>query len=142
MTVVRVSAHIIIAGLSQFKVMSMHLFIISTNSIITRVVGASQMTSQSVSSIFLCSPLPSGACLFLACPFPDDVFSPLFPSVFRPDEWETCPYHFSLRLFTMVRSSTRPQMHPFQQQRRRLVLNNSWIPTRMLNSPTPFNIFL
>ena len=25
----------------------------------------------------------------------------------RPDEWESCPYHFSLRLFTMVRSSSR-----------------------------------
>ena len=26
----------------------------------------------------------------------------------RPDEWETCPYHFSLCLFTMVRRSCRP----------------------------------
>ena len=24
----------------------------------------------------------------------------------RPDSWETCPYHFSLRLFTMVRRSS------------------------------------
>ena len=26
----------------------------------------------------------------------------------RTDEWETCPYHCSLRLFTMVRSSCGP----------------------------------
>ena len=25
----------------------------------------------------------------------------------RPDEWETCPYHFSLHLFRMVRRSSR-----------------------------------
>ena len=53
-----------------------------------------------------------------ACPFPDVVFPPLplsalssFPFhckivLARPDEQETCPYHRSLRLLTMVRRSS------------------------------------
>ena len=55
-----------------------------------------------------------------ACPFRDVVFSPLLcrPCLLssstvpckmildRPDEQETCPYHFGLRLFTIVRSSS------------------------------------
>ena len=44
----------------------------------TDVVGASQMTSQLVSSIFLCSPLPLGLGKLQACPFLDVVFPPLF----------------------------------------------------------------
>ena len=55
-----------------------------------------------------------------ACPFLDVVFPPLFlsalsSSIFivpcekvltRPDARETCPYQFSVRLFTMVRRDT------------------------------------
>ena len=84
-----------------------------------RIVGAPQMTSQPVSSIFLRSPLP-WAGKFQACSFPYVVSLPLllsalFSSSFhralhmvlaRPDERETCPYRFSLRLFTMVRRSS------------------------------------
>ena len=54
------------------------------------------------------------------CPFPDVVFPPLPLSALssspfhcalqdvlaRPDERETCPYHFNLRLFTVVRKSS------------------------------------
>ena len=41
------------------------------------VVGAPHMISQLVSSIFLCSPLPSGTWRIQACPFPNVVFPPL-----------------------------------------------------------------
>ena len=54
--------------------------------------------------------------------FPDVIFQPLFLSALpfppftvpgkrvlaKPDERETCLYHFSLRLFTVVRSSCGP----------------------------------
>ena len=80
---------------------------------------APQMTSQPVSSIFPCFPLPSGTCELQARPFPDVVFRPLFLSALssspftvpckmvlaRPDERETCHYHFSLHLFMMIRRS-------------------------------------
>ena len=120
-------------------------------------MGAPQMTSHPVSSIFHC---PLGLGKLQACPFLDVVFPPLPLSAWssspfhcalqdgyhhlkslrkshlgafamdrqkaskmaqgwlnmsqrnpckmvlaRPDEWETCPYHFSLHLFTMVRRS-------------------------------------
>ena len=42
------------------------------------VVGAPQMTSQPVCSIFFCSPLLSGTWQTPACPFPDVVFPSLF----------------------------------------------------------------
>ena len=42
-----------------------------------RVVGAPQMISQPVSSIFPCSPLPSEIGELQACPFPDVVYPPL-----------------------------------------------------------------
>ena len=80
------------------------------------VVGAPQMTSQPVSSISLCSPLPSGTWRLQVCPFPHVVFPPLFLSdvssvrckmvLARPDERKTCPYHCSLCHFTMVRRSS------------------------------------
>ena len=79
-----------------------------------------QMISQPVSSIFPCSPLPSGTwqtpglsipwcCLptsfSLPCLLPP--FTVLCKMVLaRPDERETCPYHFSLRQFTMVRRAS------------------------------------
>ena len=43
-----------IASVGELELLHLHL------SLDRRVVGAPQMTSQSVSSIFLCSPLPSG----------------------------------------------------------------------------------
>ena len=88
-----------------------------TYSITARVVGTLQMTLQPVFSIF---PLLSWTWRELqACPFPNVVFPPLPLSALssspfhcasvlaRPDERETSPYHFSLRLFTMVSRSSR-----------------------------------
>ena len=63
---------------------------------------------------------PLGLAELQACPFPDDVFPPhpLLPCplppftvpckmvLARPDEWETWPYHCSLRLFPIVRRSS------------------------------------
>ena len=88
------------------KVLNMELrysgfkIFIFTYPLTARVVGAPQMTSQPVSSIFPCSLLPSGTW----CPFPEVVFLPLplsalSSSPFRYDEQETYPHHFSLRLF-------------------------------------------
>ena len=51
--------------------------IISIYPLTVRVVGAPQMISQPVSSIFPCSPLPSGTAELQVCPFPDVVFPPL-----------------------------------------------------------------
>ena len=91
-----------------------------------RVIWAPQMILQAVSSIFPCSPLPFGTwptpglsnpscCL----PTSSSVFFVFFPlwlclaRWFWPDMMnrtqETCPYHCSLCLFTMVsRSSCGP----------------------------------
>ena len=86
-----------------------------------RVVGAPQMISQPVSTIFPCSPVPSGTWRFPGlsipwCCLPTSssvclVFFPLSLCLAkmvlaRPDERETWPYHCSLRLFTMVRRSS------------------------------------
>ena len=82
------------------------------------VFGAPQMISQSVSSIFPCSPLPSGTwrtpglsipwcCLptSSACLLPP--FTVLCKTVLiTPDEWDTWPYHCSLHPFRMVRRSS------------------------------------
>ena len=74
-----------------------------------------------VSSIFFCSPLPSGTWRTPGLSIPPISSSHLFfrlPSLLpsltmpykrvlaRPDERETCPYHFSLRLFTIVTGSS------------------------------------
>ena len=67
-------------------------------------------------SVFNC---PLGLWKLQACPFPD-VFPPLFLCAFssspfhcfckmvsaRPDEREKCSYHFSLRLFMIIRRSS------------------------------------
>ena len=83
-----------------------------------RIVGAPQMSSQPVSSIFLCSPLPSGTwqtpglsvpwcCLppsssvYLVFFLPFTV--PCKMVLARPNERETCPYHCSLHLFTRLK---------------------------------------
>ena len=85
------------------------------------VVGAPQVTSQPVSSVFRRSQLGPGE--LQACPFPDVVFPHFFPSALsslppplstvscrmvlvRPDERETCPYLFGPRFCTMVRRSS------------------------------------
>ena len=80
-----------------------------------------QMTSQPLSSVFLCSPLPSRLGELRAGSFPDVVFAPLFsvclvffslsPCLtkwFGPDlmNGRFCSHHFSLRLFTTVRRSS------------------------------------
>ena len=98
----------------------MFIITIITYPLTLRVVGAPQMISQQVSSIFSCSPLPSGtwqtpglSILWCCLPTFSSVCLVFFPlSLFpckmvlaRPDEWETWPYHCSLRLFTMVRRS-------------------------------------
>ena len=102
--------HILWPAISMFH-------FIFTYPLTMRVAGAPQITSQPVSSIFPCSPLPSGLGKLQACSFPDVVFPPLPPSALssspftvpckmvwaRPDEWETCPYHFSLHFCMMVR---------------------------------------
>ena len=73
----------------------------------TRVVGAPQMTSQPVSSILLCFPLPSKtwwtprlSVSWCFCAVPWKIV------LAGPDEEETGPFHFSLRLFMMVRRSS------------------------------------
>ena len=82
------------------------------------VVGATQMISQPVSSIFTSSPLPSGTwrspglsvpwcCLPTSssvCLPPLNV--PCTTVLAMPDEQKTCPYHWGLRFFTMVRRSS------------------------------------
>ena len=78
------------------------------------------MISRPVSSICLCSPLLCGiwhsafhslmlsSYLFFCLPCLLSSFAvPCKMVSARPDEWETCPYHCSLRLFTMVRRSSR-----------------------------------
>ena len=86
-----------------------------------RVVGAPQMISQ-VSSICLCSPMPSGTWRTAGLPIPwcclptPSSVCLVFPPftvpckmvLARPDERETWPYHCSVRLFIMVRSSCGP----------------------------------
>ena len=87
------------------------------------VTGEPQMTSQPVSFFPLCSPLPSetwrtpGLSILLCClPTSFSVCLFFFPLLTvpckmilaRPDEWETCPYHFSLCLLTTTRSSCGP----------------------------------
>ena len=78
------------------------------------------MISQPVSSIFPVLHCPLGLGELQARPFLDVVFPPLplsasssspFPRALqdglaRPDEEETCPQHFSLCLFTMIRRSS------------------------------------
>ena len=86
----------------------------------TRVVGAPQMISQSVSSISPHSPLPSetwqtpglsihslmSSHLFLCLPYLLAPFTvPCKTVLARSDEQTTCPYKCSLHLFTMVRRS-------------------------------------
>ena len=78
-----------------------------------------QMTSQTVSSIFFCSSLPSGtfwtpglSSPWCCLPTSSSVCLVFFPFSLclakwfwsRSDEGETCPYHFSLCLFTTVRN--------------------------------------
>ena len=85
------------------------------------VFGAPKMTSQPVFSIFLCSPLPSWICRTPGLSIPWCFLSTSVSVYFvffrpftvpgkmffaRPDERKTCPYHLSLRLFTMVRRSS------------------------------------
>ena len=97
-------------------VIIINTIIIITYPLTARVVGALQMISQPVSSIFPCSPLPSGTWrtqglmlsshLFLCLPCLPPFIVPCKLVLSRPDEQESCPYHCSLRLLTMVRRSS------------------------------------
>ena len=98
------------------------IIITIANSLTARVVGAQQMISNEFPPFFSLLHCPLGREL-QACPFPDVVFPPLLLSALssspftvpckmvlaRPDERKACPYHCSLRLFTMVR---RPSCRP------------------------------
>ena len=93
-----------------------------TYPLIAEVVGAQQMTSKPVSSISLCSPLPSGTwripglfipwCCLLTCFSVFLVFFPLSLCLVRwfwPDLMNgRHSLHFSLHLFTIVRRSLLP----------------------------------
>ena len=82
-----------------------------------RTIEAPQMISQPVFSIFPCSLLPSGTWRTPGLSIPDVIFPSLLLSALsscrftvpcktvlaRPCERETCPYYFSLRLFTVIR---------------------------------------
>ena len=84
-----------------------------------RLVGAPQMILQLVSSIFPCSPLPSGtwwtpglSILWFCLPTSSPVCLVFFPLSLCLARWflqdpmnGTCPYHCSLCLFMLVRSS-------------------------------------
>ena len=97
--------------------LSSHLIYPST----VRVAGAPQMISQQVSSIFPCSPLPSGtwwtpdlSIPWCCLPISSSCLPSLLPPVTvpckvvlaSPDERETWPYYCRLHLFTMVRRSS------------------------------------
>ena len=89
-------------------------------------VGAAQIMSQPVSSIFPCltaAPwhlansrfvhslmLSSNLFLCLPCLLPPFT-EPCKMVLARRDERETCPYHYGLRLFTMVRKSLCGPVH-------------------------------
>ena len=91
------------------------------NPLTARALGAPQMISQPVSSIFSCSPLPSGtwrtpglSIPWCCLPTSSSVCLVFFPFslclarwfLARPDEWETWPYRCSLHLFMIVRRSS------------------------------------
>ena len=97
------------------------IIIIIIHPLTVRVVGAPQMTSQPVPSIFHCSPMPSetwqtpglshsltlSSNLFFCLPcFLPPFTVPCKMVLARPDEQDTCLYHCSLHLFTMVRRSS------------------------------------
>ena len=56
--------------------------------------------------------LSSHLFLYLPCLFPPFTV-PCKMVLARPDERETCPYHYSLRLFTMVRRSSCGPIAPW-----------------------------
>ena len=107
-------------GKGQWVIISSHLIY----PLIMRVVGAPQIISQPVSYIFPFSLLPSGTwwtpglsipwyCLptcflffFLSALSSSPFHCVLQDGLVRPDERETCAYHFSLHFFTIIRSSS------------------------------------
>ena len=95
-------------------------YIIIIYPLTVKVIRAPQMISQQFPPFSPVLHCPLGPDELQACPFPDVVF-PLLPlsasllslitvpckmALPRPDEWETCSYHCSLHLFTMVRRSS------------------------------------
>ena len=104
----------------QPKLATDSLLVTSSLSLTTRVVGG---TTDDFTTIFLHFSVhhcPLGFGELQVCSFPDVVFPPLLLSALssslftvlckmvlaRPGERETCPYHCSVRLFTMVRRSS------------------------------------
>ena len=112
--------HIVVASMTYFTYTSQFIIIIIIYLLIAKVVWAPKMILQPVSSICPWSPLPSGTWWTPGLSIPlcclstsSSVFLVFFWSpvnvpckivLGRPDEWKTCPYHCSLRLFKMVRS--------------------------------------
>ena len=74
-------------GIGVFSFASPHL----TYPLTARVVGAPQMISQPVSSIYPVLHCPVGLGELLACLFPDVVFPPLLLSA-----WSSFPFHCAL----------------------------------------------
>ena len=68
------------------------IIIIIINSLTARVVGAPQMTLQTVFSIFPVLHCPLGLAELQACPFPDAVFLPLPLSALS-----SFPFHCALQ---------------------------------------------
>ena len=63
------------------------------------------MFSTSLWDLANSSPVHSHLFSCLSCLLPPFTV-PSKMALARPDEWETCPHHFCLRLFTMVRRSS------------------------------------
>ena len=73
----------------------------------TRVVGHHRCFHNQFPQFSPVLHCPLGFGELQACPFPNVVFPPPFKmGLARPDERVTCPYHCSLRLFTMVMQSS------------------------------------
>ena len=110
-----------VVGLTDITELRKKNIIIIIYPLPARVVGAPQMISHAISSIFLCSPQPfwdlansrpvnsqilsSHLSLCLSCLLPP-LTVPRETVLARPDERDRCPYRCSLRLFTMVRRSS------------------------------------
>ena len=106
------SVHVAKQPFSITELLHFHFFLIAG------VVGAPQMTSHfSFLHFFLCFSLPSGTWrtvhsllsshLFYCLPrLPSSFAVPCEMVLARPDGRETCPYRFSLRVFTIVRKSS------------------------------------
>ena len=76
-------------------------------------VWAPQMTSQPVSSIFLCSPMPSGTCWTPGLSIPDVVFPPIFLSALS-----SSPFHCAVQNGFGQTCSSAVRVHDSQAYRK------------------------